>query len=88
MVTKVLLTGASGYLGGTVLTAILKSASPEVKNVQLSALVRSESQAEWLQTQNIKPILFSDFSDADNLEKAASDHDGWMPSIHPVKYWY
>ncbi|KAH7125990.1 hypothetical protein EDB81DRAFT_810252 [Dactylonectria macrodidyma] len=72
---KILLTGATGYLGGSVLTSLIQSANPVVKNLKISALVRGATQAELLAGQTIRPILFSGFEDIEALTKAASEHD-------------
>jgi uncharacterized protein YbjT (DUF2867 family) len=73
---KLLLTGASGYLGGSVLNSILKSTNATIGNVKISALVRSKEQAEYLISKNIEPLWFNDFQDTDILSKAASANDG------------
>jgi uncharacterized protein YbjT (DUF2867 family) len=75
-VKSLLLTGASGFLGGSVLSSILASTSTAVKGLRISALVRSKTQGEWLITQGVEPIYFKDFSDTEHLRKAASEHDG------------
>ncbi|KAH8595061.1 hypothetical protein B0O99DRAFT_741329 [Bisporella sp. PMI_857] len=72
---KILLTGATGYLGGSVLTSLLQSENPAIKNVKISAIVRSAVQAELLAVLNIRPILISGFEDTEALANAASEND-------------
>ncbi|KAH6956349.1 hypothetical protein DER45DRAFT_630930 [Fusarium avenaceum] len=72
---KVLLTGATGYIGGSVLNTILTSSHPSLKNIQITALVRREEQANTLAELNITPVLFSTLDDTELLEQLASEHD-------------
>ncbi|KAJ4253301.1 hypothetical protein NW762_010456 [Fusarium torreyae] len=72
---KVLLTGATGYIGGSVLTTILASSQPCLQNIQISALVRRQDQADVLATMGITPILFSDLGDSEFLTQTASNFD-------------
>ncbi|CAG7563067.1 unnamed protein product [Fusarium equiseti] len=72
---KVLLTGATGYIGGTVLNTILTSSHPCFKNIHISVLVRRQDQADILSGLGVTPILFSSLNDTDLLTEAASTHD-------------
>ncbi|KAH7236401.1 hypothetical protein BKA59DRAFT_426846 [Fusarium tricinctum] len=72
---KVLLTGATGYIGGSVLNTIITSSHPSIKNIQITALVRREEQVKTLADLNITPVLFSSLDDTELLEQLASEHD-------------
>ncbi|KAH8805149.1 hypothetical protein F5884DRAFT_885201 [Xylogone sp. PMI_703] len=72
---KLLLTGASGYIGGSVLTQFLATSFDEIKNLSISVLVRKREHAEYFESIGVTPILFNDLSELDLLKKVASDHD-------------
>ncbi|KAL8304524.1 hypothetical protein RB597_004324 [Gaeumannomyces tritici] len=72
---KILLTGATGYIGGTVLATLLASSEPALKASRISALVRKEEQAAVLRGLGVDPILFRGLDDVDALRRAAADHD-------------
>jgi nucleoside-diphosphate-sugar epimerase len=46
--SKILLTGATGYVGGTVLAQLVQSNESSLKNLSFDLLVRNESQAQKL----------------------------------------
>ncbi|KAK5989348.1 Oxidase ucsJ-like protein [Cladobotryum mycophilum] len=73
--SKLLLTGATGYIGGTVLTRFVSSVFPSIKNLSYTVLVRQPEQAEYYKSQGITPILFENLDQLDLLKKAASEHD-------------
>ncbi|KAJ5814178.1 uncharacterized protein N7503_000928 [Penicillium pulvis] len=73
--TKILLTGATGYIGGTVLSTLLSSTNEMVKASKLSAIVRKQSQADLLSEKGVNAILFDGLDDLQALRKAASEHD-------------
>jgi len=70
--TKFFVTGATGYIGGTVLDRFLSH--PSASSWSFSALVRSEEKGKKLKEAGITPILGS-LSDLDIIEKAASEAD-------------
>ncbi len=70
MATKIFLTGATGYIGGSVLTALLKRGS----EFQITVLVRSQDSVAKLEQLGVTPVLGS-LSDSDILTKAAADSD-------------
>ncbi|RFN49801.1 nad dependent epimerase dehydratase family protein [Fusarium flagelliforme] len=72
---RILLTGATGYIGGTVLNTILTSSHPCFKNVHISVLVRRQDQADILSGLGVTPILFNSLDDTDLLTEAASTHN-------------
>ncbi|KAL5340220.1 hypothetical protein BJX70DRAFT_361835 [Aspergillus crustosus] len=73
--TKILITGATGYIGGSVLTELLKSTNALVKTGSISALVRGKDQAEVLSTHGVTPILFKSLDDLEYLEQVAAEFD-------------
>ncbi|PKS05277.1 hypothetical protein jhhlp_008649 [Lomentospora prolificans] len=72
---KILITGATGYIGGSVLTTLLTSEDAGIKSASISALVRKQEQADKLQQNGVQPILFSGLDDTELLTKVASEHD-------------
>ncbi|KAH6627220.1 hypothetical protein B0J18DRAFT_489965 [Chaetomium sp. MPI-SDFR-AT-0129] len=72
---KILLTGVTGFMGGSFLTQLLASSNPNIKKSSFSALVRKQEQADILTAKGINAIIFSDLDDSDALKKAASEHD-------------
>ncbi|KAL2789365.1 hypothetical protein BJX66DRAFT_326440 [Aspergillus keveii] len=73
LTTRFLVTGATGYIGGSVLTEILQS--PPIANASVSALVRRADQAEILHEHGVTPILFKGLDDLPALEEIARDFD-------------
>ncbi|WP_200837086.1 NAD-dependent epimerase/dehydratase family protein [Dyadobacter sp. 3J3] len=67
-INKVFITGATGYLGGSVAHLLLQ------KGYQVSALVRKDSDAEKLQALGITPIMGT-IHNMPVLRKAATDAD-------------
>jgi len=72
---SLLLTGATGYIGGSVLNHILHSTYKKVKNLKISVLIRNASQAEVFDKQGLRTILFESLDQQDILQKAAKEHD-------------
>jgi nucleoside-diphosphate-sugar epimerase len=70
---KVLITGASGYIGGSVLAELC---TQQIETgVQLSALVRSAAHRDAVRAIGITPIHFEGLQDLEAIRKAASAHD-------------
>ncbi|KAL3465083.1 hypothetical protein BJX64DRAFT_253741 [Aspergillus heterothallicus] len=72
---KILLTGATGYIGGTVLTALLESDADTIKEAEISVLVRGEHPARVLKGRGLTTVDFKGFDDDAAIRKAASEHD-------------
>jgi len=72
---RLLITGATGYIGGSVLSTILKSNENVIRKLEVSALVRGEDKAASLSSLGVRPILFKDLDDLDVIRTAASEHD-------------
>ncbi|SPO01202.1 related to NAD dependent epimerase/dehydratase family protein [Cephalotrichum gorgonifer] len=73
--TKILITGATGYIGGSVLSTLLRSSSPHIQGSKFSALVRKQEQADILKQHGVEGIVFSGLDDTEFVRKVASDHD-------------
>lgn len=69
---NILLTGASGYLGGTLLARWEKSNLPPYGH--LYALIRSEEQAQKIKQYGAEPLLCN-LHDHESLKKAIVDKD-------------
>lgn len=70
MALKVFLTGATGYIGGTVLNLMLKQPG----KYAITALVRSKAAGNTLKAMNVTP-LYGSLDDTDLLTKAAEEAD-------------
>ncbi|KAF9265168.1 NAD-binding protein [Marasmius fiardii PR-910] len=70
--TVILVTGATGYIGGNVLSRLLTR--PDSNSFEFRALLRSAEKAEKLKTFGVIPIVGS-HSDEDVMIKAASEAD-------------
>ncbi|KAL6796334.1 hypothetical protein GGI42DRAFT_97897 [Trichoderma sp. SZMC 28013] len=68
---KVLITGASGYIGGTVLQTLVNDFGSEIS---LSALVRSAASDDALKEKSVTPIYYDGFHDVETIKKVASEH--------------
>ncbi|KAK0616314.1 NAD dependent epimerase/dehydratase family protein [Immersiella caudata] len=78
MAPKILLTGATGFIGGTVLTTLLASPSESLKTHPITILLRSSSAAATLTAtygDRVKPILYSGLDDTEKTTSVASSHD-------------
>ncbi|PWI72419.1 NAD dependent epimerase/dehydratase family protein [Purpureocillium lilacinum] len=73
--TKLLITGATGYIGGSVLSTLLASSNPQIKDLSISALVRKPEHAELLKKKGVNGIVFPGLDDFEAVRKAASQHD-------------
>jgi uncharacterized protein YbjT (DUF2867 family) len=72
MSANVLITGASGYLGGSLVVALQKAELPA--HGTIFALVRKEEQAVAVKEAGLSPLQF-DTSDAAAVEKAVLDNN-------------
>ncbi|KAF7316484.1 hypothetical protein MIND_00167500 [Mycena indigotica] len=70
--TKILFTGATGYIGGSVLERFLSR--PDADNFEFTALVRDTNKAEKLRAFGVKTVVGS-LSDVALIERLASDAD-------------
>jgi len=75
---KILLTGATGYIGGTVLHHLLQSDSESLRNASITCLVRGAARIAKLNTEygrRVNPVLFQDLDDTARIIDIASQHD-------------
>lgn len=70
MALKVFMTGATGFIGGSVLANLLKHPA----KFQVTALVRSPEAAKKLITLNVTPLLGS-LDDSELIIKASEETD-------------
>ncbi|OGM47525.1 hypothetical protein ABOM_004260 [Aspergillus bombycis] len=82
---SLLVTGVSGYIGGAVLSAILKTKDPWAKDLKISALVRTEAQAAKIRGLGVTPELCSSFDELDKLENIGEQID---IIIHAGSGWH
>lgn len=59
---RILITGASGYLGGTLLARLSKDGLPPYAG--LYALVRNQSQADAVKQYGAEPLIFNPYNEA------------------------
>ena len=69
---KIFFTGATGYIGGTVLAKLL--ASPQASNWTITALTRNKDTVQKLQDLGVTPLVGS-LDDAELLKKAVTEAD-------------
>lgn len=58
------------------MTLLLNSDLPLIKSLKISALVRTQAQADKLSQIGVTPILIKDLDDTETITKAASENDG------------
>ncbi|PSN60624.1 NAD dependent epimerase/dehydratase family protein [Corynespora cassiicola Philippines] len=88
---KILLTGATGYIGGTVLTHLLTSpSSPLPPSATITCLLRDPSRASLLTSTHgprVQPALYAGLDDLAATTALASAHDiaiNTTPGYHPA----
>ncbi|KAL2822452.1 hypothetical protein BJX63DRAFT_427021 [Aspergillus granulosus] len=72
---RILFLGASGYIGGSVLDRVLKSADAKIKSAAYTVLVRKEEQAAKITKLGVTPVLFNGLDEFDLLRQQAAEHD-------------
>ncbi|KAF8850555.1 NAD(P)-binding protein [Acephala macrosclerotiorum] len=72
---KILLTGATGYIGGAVLAQILESTPDVLAKHQISVLIRGKEKVAVFEKMGVKPILFNSLDETEFLRKLASEYD-------------
>lgn len=68
--TKIFILGATGYVGGAILTELLRTSAA----FTITALVRKDQDIETLEALGVKTIKGT-FTDLDKIEKASHDAD-------------
>eukprot|EP01118_Nematostelium_gracile_P014502 TRINITY_DN566_c0_g1_i1.p1 TRINITY_DN566_c0_g1~~TRINITY_DN566_c0_g1_i1.p1 ORF type:complete len:331 (+),score=86.49 TRINITY_DN566_c0_g1_i1:117-1109(+) len=82
MTIKIFFTGATGYIGGTILDHLLRDS----KDYQITALVRTPEQAKKIETLGVKTLLGS-YDDVEIIKEAASKSDVVIDTAsadHPI----
>ncbi|KAM5355057.1 hypothetical protein ACJ41O_001703 [Fusarium nematophilum] len=73
---SLLLTGATGFVGGTILSRLLASSHADVHELSITALVRKQSQADILAEQGIQTeVLAGGLDDTEGLLELAQQYD-------------
>jgi nucleoside-diphosphate-sugar epimerase len=77
---KILLSGATGYIGGTILPTLLASDHPVLRSARISILLRDEdgSRSATLTKaygNRVIPIPFADQDDLEHVTEIAAQHD-------------
>ncbi|KAI4638642.1 hypothetical protein J4E93_009943 [Alternaria ventricosa] len=76
--SKILFTGATGYVGGTVLAQLIASTAPSIKDITFDLLIRDETQAQKLKIvygSRVNTIKWSGLDDVAFIEDTASNYD-------------
>ena len=76
--SRILITGATGYVGGTVLSQLLASTAPSVKDLIFDLLVRNDAQASKLNDaygSRINTIKWPGLEDTAFIEDTAANYD-------------
>lgn len=71
MTTSIFLTGATGYIGGSLLKLLL----PELSKYHIAALVRDEPRAKKLRELGVQETVIGDLDSSEVLINAASKAD-------------
>lgn len=72
---SLLITGASGFIGGSVLHHLRHSHLENVKRLNISVIVRGDAQAEVFQKQGLKIYKFESLDQSEVLQQIAKEHD-------------
>ncbi|KAI0100739.1 NAD dependent epimerase/dehydratase family protein-like protein [Nemania sp. FL0031] len=75
---RILLTGVTGFIGGSVLTQLLDSTSPSLRSAPITCLLRGADRAAKLKAaygDRVNPVLYNDLDDLATTTAIASQHD-------------
>lgn len=81
MATRILIFGATGYIGGSVLARLLEH--PKRDSFEITAVIRSATKAKDFEPFGIKTIIGS-LDDDDVLERAASGADVVIQAVRQI----
>ncbi|KAJ5301291.1 hypothetical protein N7508_006154 [Penicillium antarcticum] len=73
--TRVLLTGATGYIGGSVLATLKKSEHENIQNAQIDVLIRGEGRRALFDPFGVQVIPFQSLDETDFIRKLSSDYN-------------
>ncbi|KAI0802220.1 NAD(P)-binding protein [Xylaria sp. FL0064] len=71
---KVLITGVTGYIGGSILAQLLGSSLVD-KEFQISVLTRNDDRAKSFASAGVKVYTLRDLDDSEAIKHAASEND-------------
>lgn len=74
-ITKVLITGVTGYIGGSILSHLQSSANQATRELEISVLVRNDNRAEYFSSKGLKVYTIQNLDDSDAIKAAASEND-------------
>jgi len=75
---KILLTGATGFIGGSILDTLLASDAPALRSATITCLLRDAKRAEKLTSHYGDRVKLAEYKDLDDVEATvhyASQHD-------------
>ncbi|KAL8918673.1 MAG: hypothetical protein Q9208_007234 [Pyrenodesmia sp. 3 TL-2023] len=72
---EVLLAGATGYIGGTIVSTLAKSQNDFLEACNVSLLVRGADRARVFDQRLFKTVLFESLQNTAEVERIASDYD-------------
>ncbi|KAF7596850.1 hypothetical protein BBP40_012450 [Aspergillus hancockii] len=72
---RILITGATGYIGGSVLATLKASSAEKVQNAQIDVLIRGEQRVPEFEKLNVGVIVFESLDEIDFIKKLASEYD-------------
>ncbi|PLB44273.1 NAD dependent epimerase/dehydratase family protein [Aspergillus steynii IBT 23096] len=72
---SIFITGASGYIGGSILSNLLRTKEQWATSLHISALVRTEVQAEIVTKLGVSPVMFKSFDELERLEQVGEEYD-------------
>lgn len=78
MAPRILLTGSTGYIGGTILTQLLNSSSSSLSAATITCLVRGPERVATLSSTygaRVRPVVYKDLDDLEATTAAAAQHD-------------
>jgi hypothetical protein len=63
--------------GGSILTTLVASRYPSIRNLSISVLIPNEEQGKVFAEKGVNPIYFKDLDGVDRIRSVASDY-GWF----------
>ncbi|KAJ5771400.1 uncharacterized protein N7511_003451 [Penicillium nucicola] len=73
--TRILLTGATGYIGGSVLATLKSSQHENIQNAQIDVLIRGEERGALFDSFGVQVIPFQSLDETNLIRKLSSDYD-------------
>lgn len=73
--TTVLITGVTGFIGGTILSQFLNSNNPVTRGLLLSVLTRNDNRVGSFSAKSVKVYTIESLDDTAAITAAASEHD-------------